>query len=94
MHDRRLQLGNTAAERALRGVAHGRKNVLFLRADAVGGRAEVTYSLTSTAKLNGLDPEAYLRYVLERIADTPINRIDEVLPWNVALQIRSRRLAA
>ena len=74
---------NNAAERALRAVALGRKNFLFLGADTGGERAEATYSLIGTAKLNGLDPEAYLRHILERIADHPINRIEELLPWNV-----------
>jgi transposase len=85
LHDGRLELENNAAERALRAVALGRKNFLFLGADTGGERAEVIYSLIGTAKLNGIDPEAYLRYVLERIAKHPINRIEELLPWNVAL---------
>ena len=81
--DGRLEMDNNAAERALRAIALGRKNFLFLGADTGGERAEVIYSLIGTAKLNGLNPEAYLRYVLERIADHPINRIEELLPWNV-----------
>jgi hypothetical protein len=64
-------------------VALGRKNYLFMGSDAGGERAAAIYSLVETAKLNGLDPEAYLREVLERIADHPINRIDELLPWNI-----------
>ena len=83
--DGRLELENNAAERALRAVALGRKNFLFLGADSGGERAEAIYSLIGTAKLNELDPEGYLRYVLERIADHPINRIEELLPWNVVL---------
>ena len=92
--DGRLELENNAAERALRAVALGRKNFLFLGADTGGERAAVIYSLLGTAKLNGLNPEAYLRYVLERIADHPINRIEELLPWNVASHMPSLRLAA
>jgi transposase len=94
LHDGRLELDNNAAERALRAVALGRKNFLFLGADTGGERAEIIYSLIGTAKLNGLDPEGYLRHALERIADHPINRIDELLPWNVATQQPSLRLAA
>jgi hypothetical protein len=67
----------------LRAVALGRKNYLFAGSDAGGDRAAAFYSLIGTAKLNGLDPEAYLRAVLERIAEHPINRIDELLPWNL-----------
>ena len=82
--DGRIEIDNNAAERALRAVALGRKNYLFCGSDAGGERAAAMYSLIGTAKLNDLDPEAYLRYVLERIADLPINRIEELLPWNVA----------
>ena len=83
--DGELEIDNNAAERALRAVALGRKNYLFAGSDAGGERAAAMYSLIGTAKLNGVDPEAYLRYVLERIADHPINRIAELLPWNVRL---------
>ena len=62
--------------------------------DAGGERAAAIYSLVETAKLNGLDPEAYLREVLERIADHPINRIDELLPWNIAGRAQDQRRAA
>jgi hypothetical protein len=77
-------MDNSAAERALRTVALGRKNYLFAGSNAGGERAAAIYSLLGTAKLNGLDPELYLRHVLERIADHPINRIHEFLPWNLA----------
>jgi transposase len=92
--DGRLEIDNNAAERALRAVALGRKNFLFLGADAGGERAEAIYSLIGTAKLNGIDPEGYLRYVLERIADHPINRIEELLPWNVAHELAAQRALA
>ena len=82
--DGRIEIDNNAAERALRVVALGRKNYLFAGSDAGGERAAAIYSLIGTAKLNGIDPETYLRNVLSRIADHPINRIEELLPWNVA----------
>lgn len=82
--DGRLEIDNNAAERALRAVALGRKNWLFAGSDDGGERAAAMYTLIGTAKLNGIDPEAYLRHVLGRIADHPINRIDELLPWNLA----------
>ena len=66
----------------MRAVALGRKNYLFAGSDAGGERAAAMYSLVGSAKLNGLDPEAYLRDVLARIADHLINRIAELLPWN------------
>ena len=87
--DGRVEIDNNAAERALRTVAIGRKNYLFAGADSGGERAAAMYSLIGSAKLNGVDPEAYLRYVLSRIADHPINRISELLPWNVALSAAS-----
>ena len=85
--DGRIEAENNAAERALRAVAIGRKNFLHLGSDASGDSAAVIYTLIGTAKLNGINPQHYLRYVLERIADHPINRIDELLPWAVAEQI-------
>ncbi len=89
-----IEIDNNAAERALRAVALGRKNYLFVGADTGGERAAAIYSLIGTAKLNDLDPQAYLRLVLERIAEHPINRIDELLPWNVAAVEPAVRLAA
>ena len=80
--DGRIEIDNNAAERSLRGIALGRKNYLFAGSDAGGERAAAIYSLIETAKLNGLDPEAYLRDVLARIADHSINRVAELLPWN------------
>jgi hypothetical protein len=91
--DGRIEIDNNAAERALRGVALGRGNYLFMGSDAGGDRAAAIYSLVETAKLNGLDPQAYLREVLTRIADHPINRIDELLPWNIGQQPQQRKAA-
>jgi len=79
-----IEIDNSAAERALRGIAIGRRNYLFAGADSGGERAAAIYTLIGTAKLNGIDPEAYLRHVLTHIADHPVNRVDEFLPWNVA----------
>jgi hypothetical protein len=85
LDDGTLEISNNAAERAIRPLALGRKNYLFAGSDAGGERAAAVYTLVETAKLNGLDPEAYLREVLGRIADHPINRIAELLPWNIAM---------
>jgi hypothetical protein len=80
---------NNAAERELRVVALGRKNYLFAGSDAGGERAAAFYSLIGTAKLCGLDPQAYLRHVLEHIAEHPINQVHTLLPWCVASQLTS-----
>ena len=85
--DGRIEVDNNAAERSIRDVALGRKNYLFAGSDAGGERAAAIYSLLGTAKLNGLDPEVYLRAVLERIADHPVNRIDELLPWRMTMPV-------
>lgn len=85
--DGRVEIDNNAAERSLRTVALGRKNFLFAGSDAGGERAAAIYSLIGSAKLNGIDPEAYLRFVIERIADYPVNCVAELLPWAVAEQI-------
>lgn len=82
--DGRLEIDNNAAERALRAVALGRKNYLFAGSDTGGERAAAIYTLIGTAKLNGVDPEGYLREVLARLPDHPINRIEELLPWKVS----------
>jgi transposase len=80
-----LEIDNNAAERALRAVALGRKNYLFAGSNAGGERAAAMYTLIGSAKLNGIDPEAYLSHVLTCIADHPITRIEELLPWKVSL---------
>jgi transposase len=83
LDDGTIEMDNSAAERALRTVALGRKNYLFAGSDSGGERAAAIYTLLGTAKLNGLDPELYLRHVLERIAEHPVNRLQELLPWNL-----------
>jgi len=84
LEDGRICLSNNAAERALRGLALGRKAWLFAGSDRGGQRAAFFYSLIHTCKLNDVDPQAWLADVLARIADYPANRIDELLPWNWA----------
>lgn len=85
--DEHAEIDNNITENALRGVALGRKNFMFLGADSGGERAAAMYSLIVSAKLNGIDPQAYLRHVLTHIADHPVNRVDELLPWNLAAQL-------
>ncbi len=92
--DGRLAIDNNAAERAMRGVALGRKNYLFAGSDKGGERAAAFYSLIETAKLNGLNPELYLRDILAKIADHPVNRVAELLPWNWAKQKNQPAIAA
>jgi transposase len=82
LDDGRICLSNNAAERALRGIALGRKSWLFAGSDRGGQRAAAMYSLIVTAKMNDIDPQAWLADVLARIAGHPANRLDELLPWN------------
>jgi hypothetical protein len=82
LEDGRICLTNNCAERALRGIALGRKSWLFAGSDRGGQRAAVMYSLIVTAKMNDVDPQAWLADVLARIADHPASKLDELLPWN------------
>jgi transposase len=91
LDDGRICLTNNCAERSLRGVALGRKAWLFAGSDRGGERAAAMYSLIVTAKLNGVDPRAWLADVLGRIADHPASRLSELLPWNWT---KARELAA
>jgi hypothetical protein len=82
LEDGRICLTNNAAERALRGFALGRKSWLFAGSERGAERAAFMVTLISTAKLNDVDPQAWLADVLARINDLPINRLDELLPWH------------
>ena len=77
-----LEIDNNTAERAMRSVALGRKNYLFVGSQTGGKSAAIAYTLIETAKLNGVDPQAWLADTLARIPDHKINRIDDLLPWN------------
>ena len=79
-----LEIDNNAAERAMRPIALGRKNYLFMGSASGGRAAAIAYTLIETARLNGVDPQTRLADVLERIPDYKINRIDQLLPWNCA----------
>ena len=94
LDDGRICLTNNAAERALRGMALGRKAWLFAGSDRGGERAAVMFTLIMTAKLNDVDPQAWLADVLARIADHAIHRLDELLPWNWAAEMERRKVAA
>ena len=91
--DGRIGLTNNAAERALRGIALGRRSWLFAGSDRGGVRAAAMYTLIGTAKLNNVDPQAWLADVLDRIAETPQTRLDELLPWNWVPEQRLDRAA-
>jgi transposase len=91
LDDGRLCLSNNAAEREIRAVAMGRKNWTFAGSDEGGRRAAAIYTLIQTAKLNDVDPQAWLADVLARLPDHPARRIEELLPWQWC---GSRRLAA
>ena len=91
LDDGRICLSNNAAERALRGIALGRKSWLFAGSDRGGQRAAAIYSIVVTAKMNDVDPQAWLTDVLARIAEHPAHRIDELLPWHWA---RARQAAS
>jgi transposase len=82
--DGRLEISNNAAGNAIRPISLGRKNWLFAGSDAGGERAAAFYTLIRSAKMNGLEPEAYLRGILAPIGEHPINAIDALLPWNIA----------
>jgi hypothetical protein len=91
--DGRLAIDNNPAERALRTIAVTRKNFLFLGSEAGGERAATLYTVLESARLNGLDPEGYLADVIARLAQGhPINRLNELLPWN--WQRQPARMAA
>jgi transposase len=92
--DGRLEISNNAAENAIRPVTLGRKNWLFAGSDTGGNRAAILYTLIRTAKLNGIEPGAWLRDILARIGEHPINRVDELLPWAWAARQDAARLAA
>ena len=94
LHDGRICLSNNAAERALRGIALGRKSWLFAGSHRGGERAAIMYTLIQTAKLNNVDPQAWLADVLNRIADHSNLRLENLLPWNWAAKKDQARQAA
>jgi transposase len=94
LDDGRICLSNNAAERGVRGIALGRKSWLFCGSDRGGQRAALMYSLIVTAKMNDVDPQAWLADVLARIAEYPVQRLDELLPWNWGqLNVRASQAA-
>jgi transposase len=94
LEDGRICLTNNAAERALRGFALGRRSWLFAGSERGADRAAFMATLIMTAKLNDIDPQAWLADVLARINDHAIHRLDELLPWNWATEMERRKLAA
>ncbi len=81
LSDGRLQLDNNICEHSIRPIALGRKNYLFMGLVGGGKAAAIAYTLIETSKMNGVDPEAWLAWVLDRLPDHKINRIDELMPW-------------
>jgi transposase len=94
LDDGRVCLTNNAAERAVRGVAVGRKNWTFAGSDAGGHRAAAVYTLIETCKMNDVDPQAWLADVLARLPDHPANKVNELLPWNWKANQRSKAAVA
>ena len=94
LDDGRLCLTNNAAERALRGIALGRKSWLFAGSERGGDRAAFMYTLIVTAKMNDIDPQAWLADVLARLPDMPISRVHELLPWHWKTATELKRIAA
>ena len=95
LDDGRICLSNNAAERALRGIALGRKSWLFCGSDRGGQRAAILYSLIVSAKMNDIDPQVWLAHVLARLPTYPAHRIDDLLPWNWrSAELRSQPAAA
>jgi transposase len=94
LDDGRLCLTNNAAERALRGIALGRKSWLFAGSERGGDRAAFMYTLIVTAKMNDIDPQAWLADVLARLPDMPISRVPELLPWHWKTATELKRIAA
>ena len=94
LDDGRVCLTNNAAERALRGVAVGRRNWTFAGSDAGGDRAAAVYTLIETCAMNDVDPQAWLADVLARLPDHPANKVDELLPWNWKANHRSKAAVA
>ena len=93
LSDGRICRSNNAAERAIRSLALGRRNWLFAGSDRGGQRAAVMYSLIVSAKMNDIDPQAWLAHVLTNIAQHPVSRLDELLPWNWQAQVAATRKA-
>lgn len=84
LDDGRLEIDNNSAERAMRPIALGRKNYLFMGSEGGGKAAAIAYTLIETAKMNGVDPQAWLTHVIDRIADHPASKITDFMPWNFA----------
>ena len=89
-----MDLDNNTAERAVRPVTLGRKNYLFMGSEAGGEAAAIAYTLIETCKMNNVNPEAWLAWVLERIQDHPVKRINELLPWTYQAMLDEQKAAA